>query len=132
MSPANAASGFPVRTASTQALTSYTAAKAADGDLATRWGSSYNDNQWIRLDLGASRTVNRVILRWEAAYGRSYRIEVSADGTTWQSVFATTTGNGGVDTITFAPTTARYVRMYGVQRATSNGFSLYEFEVYAR
>ena len=36
---------------------------------ATRWGSAYADPQWISVDLGASRTLDRVRLTWEAAYG---------------------------------------------------------------
>ncbi len=129
---ANLAQGRTATASSTQFLTSYTPDKAVDGSLSSRWGSSYSDNQWIRVDLGTARTVSRVVLRWEAAYGSAYRIEVSADGSTWQTAFSTTVGNGGVDNVTFAPVTARYVRMYGVKRATSYGFSLYEFETYAR
>ncbi|SBT40985.1 penicillin acylase family protein [Micromonospora auratinigra] len=128
----NLAQGRPANASSTQFLTSYTPDKAVDGSLGSRWASSYNDNQWIRVDLGAARGVGRVVLRWESAYATGYRIEVSGDGSTWTPVFATTVGNGGVDLVTFAPTTARYVRMYGVKRATSYGFSLYEFEVYGR
>ncbi|MFI7428088.1 penicillin acylase family protein [Micromonospora sp. NPDC049836] len=128
----NLAQGRSATASSTQFLTSYTPDKAVDGSLGSRWGSSYNDNQWLRVDLGAARTVGRVVLRWESAYGSAYRIEVSGDGTTWQPVFSTTAGNGGVDNLTFAPVTARYLRMYGVKRATSYGFSLYEFEAYAR
>ncbi|MBQ1073302.1 penicillin acylase family protein [Micromonospora sp. C31] len=128
----NLAQGRPATASSTQFLTSHTPNKAVDGSLSSRWASSYNDNQWLRVDLGAARTVSRAVLRWESAYGTSYRIEVSGDGSSWTPVFATTTGNGGVDNATFAPVTARYVRVYGVKRATSYGFSLYEFEVYGR
>jgi hypothetical protein len=71
-----------------------------------------------------------VILHWESAYGRSYRIEVSADNATWTTVWSTSTGDGGTDVAAFAPTSARYVRMFGVSRATSYGFSLYELEIY--
>ncbi|MFI7281406.1 penicillin acylase family protein [Micromonospora chersina] len=128
----NLAQGRPATASSTQFLTSYTPDKAVDGSLGSRWASSYNDNQWIRVDLGAARTVGRVVLRWESAYGSAYRIEVSADGGTWQPVFSTTAGDGGTDNVTLAPVSARYVRVYGVKRATSYGFSLYEFEVYGR
>ncbi|GAA2184892.1 penicillin acylase family protein [Micromonospora lupini] len=128
----NLAQGRPATASSTQFLTSYTPGKAVDGSLDSRWASSYNDNQWLRVDLGAARTVSRAVLRWESAYGTSYRIEVSGDGSSWTPVFTTTTGNGGVDNATFAPVTARYVRVYGVKRATSYGFSLYEFELYGK
>ena len=114
------------------AQSGYPASKAADGDPTTRWASNWSDAQSITVDLGSAKSVARAILRWEAAYGSSYTIDVSTDGTTWRTVSSITSGNGGVDNVTFPATTARYVRMTGVKRATSYGYSLYEFEVYAR
>lgn len=111
---------------------SYTPAKAVDGDPASRWASGWSDNQYIQVDLGSLKSVGRVILRWETAYGSSYRIQASADGSTWTTVAQTTTGDGGVDNVAFAPTGARYVRMQGVKRGTGYGYSLYSFEVYGR
>ncbi len=69
-------------------------------------------------------------LTWEAAYGKAYRIETSTNGTTWTPAYTTTTSDGGTDDLTFTATTARYVRMYGTQRATGYGYSLWEMEVY--
>lgn len=108
----------------------YPASNAIDGDPTTRWASAWSDPQTFTADLGSAKTVARVILRWEAAYGSSYKIDVSADGSNWTTVNTTTTGNGGVDDIAFPATTARYVRLTGVKRATGYGYSLYEFEVY--
>jgi hypothetical protein len=71
-----------------------------------------------------------VILHWEAAFGRAYRIEVSNDNSSWTTVFATSAGDGGTDNVTFPAVTARYVRMLGVTRGTSYGYSLWEFEVF--
>jgi hypothetical protein len=71
-----------------------------------------------------------VVLDWEAAYGKSYTVEVSRDGSTWQQVYATTIGNGGEDVVRFSPVPARYVRVTGTQRATSYGYSLYELQVF--
>jgi hypothetical protein len=129
---ANLAHGRPATASSVQFLTSHTPNRAVDANPSTRWSSSYNDNNWIKVDLGSVQTVARVVLRWEAAYGRAYRIEVSTDNSTWRTVSSTTTGNGGTDNVTFAPTSARYVRMMGVARGTSYGYSLYELEVFAR
>jgi len=128
----NLATGRTASASSTQFLTNLTPARAIDANDSTRWGSSFSDNQWLKVDLGSAQTVGRVALHWEAAYGRSYRIEVSTDNTTWSTAFATTTGDGGTDIIAFPQRTARYVRMFGLTRATSYGFSLYEMEVYAR
>jgi hypothetical protein len=128
---ANLAAGRPASASSTQLLTGYTPGKATDGDPTSRWSSNWSDNQWLRVDLGSARSIGRVILRWEDAYATGYRIEVSSDGSTWRTVWSTTTGNGGTDNDTFAATTARYVRMTGTARGSSYGYSLYEFEVYA-
>ena len=51
------------------------------------------------------------------------------DGTTWQQVYTTTTGNGGEDVVRFGAVAARYVRVTGTVRATSYGYSLYELQV---
>jgi len=129
---ANLAYGKPASASSTQFLTSLTPGKAVDANDGTRWGSSWSDNQWIRVDLGSAQPIGRVNLHWESAYGRSYLVQVSNDGSNWTTVWSTTSGNGGTDVDAFTPVTARYVRMYGLSRGTSYGFSLYEFEVYAK
>jgi hypothetical protein len=128
----NLATGRSASASSVQFLTSLTPGKAIDANDSTRWGSSWSNNQWLKVDLGSPQTVGRVVLHWEAAYGRSYRIEVSNDNAQWTTVFSTTTGDGGTDVDAFVPTTARYVRMFGVTRGTSYGFSLFEMEVYAK
>jgi acyl-homoserine lactone acylase PvdQ len=110
---------------------SFPASKAVDGGGTTRWASNWSDAEWIRVDLGSAQQVGRAVLRWEAAYGRQYKIDVSTDGSTWKTVATVTDGAGGADAVGFTPTTARYVRMTGVQRGTQYGYSLYEFEVYA-
>jgi len=129
----NLAQGRPAIATSVESGLFYSlpAANAVDGDPSTRWGSKFSDPQSITVDLGTAQPVGRVILRWEAAYARGYRIELSSDGTTWRDAFATTTGNGAEDNITFTPTPARFVRMTGTQRATGYGYSLWELEAYS-
>ncbi|MFG1890883.1 penicillin acylase family protein [Micromonospora sp. NPDC049051] len=126
----NLAAGRAVTASSTQL--GYPAVRAVDGNLGTRWASSRNDNQTLTVDLGSAQPVGRVVVAWEAAYARSYRIEVSADGTTWRTAWSTTAGDGGTDVLAFPTATARYVRLHGVTRATEYGFSLWELSVYAR
>src|SRR2546430_14191150 len=119
----------PVTTSSNENST-LTGPKAVDGNASTRWGSlEGKDPQWIRIDLGASFHVSRVVLRWEAAFGKAYQIQVSEDDTNWMDAFSTTTGNGGVDDLPLDPS-GRYVRMLGTKRGTAFGYSLFEFEVY--
>jgi hypothetical protein len=102
---------------------------AVDGNQATRWSSAFSDPQWIRVDLGTSTNIKRVVLRWEAAFARAYQIQTSPDGNTWTTIFSTTTGAGGVNDLAVNGT-GRFVRMNGTVRGTPFGYSLFEFEVY--
>src|SRR5258706_316234 len=106
-----------------------TADKAVDVDMSTRWATDWADPQWIYLDLGASANITRVVLKWEAAYGKSYQIQVSNDAATWTSIYSTTTGDGATDDLAITGT-GRYGRMYGTVRGTGYGYSLFEFQVY--
>ncbi|MFF1820790.1 glycosyl hydrolase family 8 [Kribbella sp. NPDC058245] len=118
-------------TASSVESSGFAAGLAVDGNAGTRWASvEGHDPEWIRVDLGATATISRVKLNWEAAYGKSYKIQTSADGSTgWTDVFSTTTGNGATDDLTLSGS-GRYVRVYGTARGTSYGYSLFDFEVY--
>jgi len=115
---------------------SYTTDKAFDGNATTRWSSyqsgAQNDSQWIYVDLGEVYKVNKVVLNWEASYGKHYRIDASTNAINWtQAVDVPANGSAGEKTHTFSPIDAKYVRMYGITRGFEyGGFSLYSFEVY--
>jgi len=111
-----------------------TAPYATDGNMSTRFGTKRGvDPGWIYVDLGESKPINEVRLYWEAAYGKSYKIQVADDPSSeenWRDVYSTTEGKGGLETISFEETNSRYIRMYGMERATQYGYSIWEFEVY--
>lgn len=104
---------------------------AFDGNPATSWKSSYNNNQWISVDLGQTVPIQQVILNWGDAYGKAYQIQVSDDNKTWKTIFTETNGDGRIDNILNVTMSARYVRMFGTAMATINGFALNEMEVYS-
>ncbi|MFI5695371.1 beta-N-acetylglucosaminidase domain-containing protein [Kribbella sp. NPDC051586] len=128
-SDTNIALHRPVVASSIEPGTTFTADLAVDGDTTTRWASGYDDASWLQLDLGAATHLGKIVLRWEAAYGSAYKIQVSDDATTWTTATEVTAGDGGTDTL-WLDTTGRYVRLQGVHRATQYGYSLYEAEVY--
>ena len=103
---------------------------AVDGDYTTRWSSTNSDPQWIYVDLQAIYNITRVKLTWETAYATSFQIQVSSDAVNWTNIYTTTTGTGGTNDLTGLSGTGRFVRMYGTVRATTYGYSLWEFEVY--
>jgi beta-glucanase (GH16 family) len=125
----NLALNKPVMVSSTENGQSLGSA-AVDGNATTRWASAFTDPQWLYVDLGASYSINRVKLTWEAAYGKDFLVQVSNDATTWTTL-KTVTGNTSLNNdYTGLSGTGRYVRMYGTARGTTYGYSLYELEVY--
>jgi beta-glucosidase len=124
------AQGRPVTASSVENRPDVAPGNAVDGDDSTRWSSAPSDPQWIAVDLGAMTSISHVQLDWESAYASVYRIQVSPDGITWTDVYSATEGGGGTEEIKFAPTPARFVRMYGTKRATQFGYSLFSFAVY--
>jgi len=105
------------------------AGDVTDGNSLSRWSSSENDNEWIYVDLQKVQHVSRVVLNWEDAYARKFKIQVSDDAENWKDV-SVNDGKVGIQNIRFDDVTARYVRMLGLKRATSWGYSLWGFDVY--
>jgi endoglucanase len=120
---------------------SYPPDAATDGDeVDTRWSSrSGSSGEWIAVNLGDTYTIGAVKLLWEAAYSRSYHIQLSPDGTdgSWANVFDSgpvAFGLGPHTDVLLITSSVRgqYVRMLSDNPANTNwGNSLYEFEVFA-
>ncbi|HEV2342595.1 MAG TPA: beta-1,3-glucanase family protein [Actinocrinis sp.] len=115
--------------ASSMENASFPPANAFDGNLNTRWSSQFSDPQWIQVDLGSVQSICQVVLHWETAYGKAFQIQTSNDAATWTSIYSTTAGTGGTQTLNITGS-GRYVRMYGTARATQYGYSLWEFQIY--
>lgn len=63
---------------------------AFDGNIETRWASGFDDNQWIYVDLGEAREIGRVVLNWENARAREYKLQISDEEKTWKDVTTVT------------------------------------------
>jgi hypothetical protein len=100
-----------------------------DGNEGSRWSSNYSDDQWIYVDLGREEKFSYVILNWEAAYAKAFKLQVSNDASHWRDIYTNQNGNGGTEAVKVKPVKARYVRMLGLKRGTMFGYSLYEFKV---
>lgn len=126
----NLARGRPVVSSGTAVMTPPVfVAYVTDADTSTRWSSNSTDNEWIYVDLQSVRQISSIVLDWHTAYGRSYKLQISNNATTWTDAYSTTDGVGGVESIPVSAS-ARYVRMLGITRGTSAGYSLFEFGVY--
>jgi chitosanase len=109
----------------------YAPGNAVDGNPRTRWASAEGaGSQWLRIDLGGTRSITRVRLGWEAAYAASYAVQTSVDGASWADVYTTRAGNGGTDDLRRLDGTGRYLRVLGTRRGTPYGYSLWEVQVF--
>jgi hypothetical protein len=120
--------GHPVTASSLEGYP-WAASNAVDGNLGTRWSSAWSDPQWLKVDLGATHAVRKVVLDWEHAYATAFQVQISVNGTTWTDIYSMTTGTGGDQAIQVSGT-GRYVRLYGTHRISSYGYSLWEFQVF--
>jgi beta-glucanase (GH16 family) len=122
--------GKPV-TASSVEWAGTPASAAVDGNNGTRWSSAFAASQWFQVDLGATTSISRIAINWEAAYAKAFTIQLSTDGSAYSQAYATTTGAGGQQSIPVTGS-ARYVRINLTQRALElYGYSFWEFQVYA-
>jgi hypothetical protein len=96
-------------TASSLENAGFPASAAVDGNLGARWSSAFSDPQWLEVDLGSTQSICQVTLNWEAAYGKAFQIQTSPDGSTWTSIYSTTTGTGGTQTLNVTGS-GRYIR----------------------
>jgi hypothetical protein len=124
----NIALNKPV-TASSIESASTPASAVNDGSLSSRWSSAFSDPQWISIDLQSVYNLAGARIFWEAAAAKTFNIQVSLTGTSWTTVYSTSSGDGGTDSFVFTAA-ARYIRMYSSARTTQYGNSIFEFEVF--
>jgi len=84
-----------------------------DGNPKTYWTTD-NKDPWIRYALTDEIKVSRIGIQWYAGDQRTYpfEIETSFDGLIWQEVYKGQNNHiASIDYCSFAPATARYVRI---------------------
>ena len=127
-------------TASDEPEASHPAAKVSDNDIdpESRWAAE--NDAWIILDMGREETIDAVgIAAWKGSE-RSYtfKIEVSADGETWNEVIAqrgTDKVNGesiGIYDFSNGAVKARYVKYSGRGNSVNTWNSLTEIAALKR
>jgi len=133
-STGNLARQRPVTASSTD--TTSTPTRAVDGNAVSFWRSgavnSSNLMAWLRVELGSSPvTVGRVVVKWNQTYYASkYEIQVSNDDANWAAVYINNSGAAGSQDVSFAPASARYLRLY-LTKNNKSSYRVIEFEIYA-
>ncbi|WP_217140117.1 CARDB domain-containing protein [Streptomyces sp. AC627_RSS907] len=118
----------------------YPAANTTDGAQASYWeGPAGSFPQWVQVDLGAARDVERVVLKlpagWESR-SQTLSLQGSTDGSTFRTLAASAgrafdparANTVAVDLAT--PSDARYVRVQVTGNTGWNAAQLSELEVY--
>lgn len=127
-----------------------TASAAVDGNPDSRWETTWEDNQWIYVDLGSVYNLDHLRLLWEGAYTKHYQVCVADELTpemlanlndedatnnfaTGWTVAADQTYDSYVkdQTVSVSGFSGRYVAINCIERGTQWGNSIYELEVYA-
>ncbi|MFE6964263.1 family 20 glycosylhydrolase [Agromyces sp. NPDC057679] len=104
-----------------------------DGDTSTRWSSKYVDASWVQLELAEPAEVATVVLEWPNACARAYRIQTSVDGVEWTTQAERTAQATcpRVDELSLdVDEPVGFVRMQGMTRWSTWGYSISEFRVY--
>ena len=117
----------------------YAAANLVDGNQSSYWESANGSfPQWAQVDLGASTSVDQVVLKLPAGWGaRSQTLSVqgSGDGATFSTIVASASytfdpASNNVVTIGFGATAARFVRIDITANTGWAAGQLAELEVY--
>jgi hypothetical protein len=100
-----------------------------DGDLATRWGTSMQ-NDWIEYELSAESSLDQLGIAWYRGDKRQTHFEValSTDGTTWTTVHDGSSSGAtmGLEYYSFTSTPARHVRITGFGNTENTWTSITE------
>lgn len=125
------ASGSNIALNTTATASSYTGSntpdKAVDGDGNTRWRCAGGAGCWLALDFGTNKALTQTDYDEQGNKITGYTIEVSRDGTTWETARGLSTSGDVAD---FDKVTARYVRIR-ITSVSDIEPALDEFKVYA-
>lgn len=91
----------------------------------------YEDPQTWSMDLGRSYEIDKVVLYWENAAAKKYKIYVSENKTDWMEVASEEAGEKGRFKYDFAPTNARYVKIELEERTMEiYDYCMYEWQIF--
>lgn len=131
----NLATGRPVR--ASNFLPQYPPENAVDGrvDLERYWDSSAGAPQWLEVDLEAEQRIGglRLWTYWDGTRSYQYVVDASRDGETWTRVadasanLAPASEDGYAHS--FAPVTARYVRVTMLKNSANPGLHVVELRL---
>jgi len=109
-------------------------ANTQDKSLQTRWSAPGYDGDWIKYDLGATKTVAYVKIAWYLGDQRTadFDIDISTNDSDWTQVYSSSS-NGtstALQQYDFTDVGARYVRVTGYGNSENHWNSITEVEIH--
>lgn len=101
-----------------------------DGKFDTRWGSEFEDNQWIILELSRAARLKVMAIHWENAFPKHYEVQVSMDKKQWKTVYKDENFSGGAANVKLKGEEAKYLKINCIKRNTDWGNSIWEVFVF--
>ena len=108
----------------------YTPEYAVDGNAQTRWASGkFSDKpQWLQIDFGKTVPVENLVIRWERAHAVAYQLQLSDDGSNWQTLHESQDCKGGREVLTGLSGKGRYFRVLCLKPGSWGIASIWEIE----
>lgn len=104
---------------------------AVDGNDNTRWASAQKNGEWWQIDLQHQVKPSLISMLWHNEYAKKYNIQISANGSTWQTYATNDAFTGGTSTNTnTGDLSGRYIRVNCVERSGQWENSIKTFKLY--
>lgn len=104
-----------------------------DADPKTTWSISNRIGAEVYIDLGESKNISQVALKWTQSNASEYTIEYSNDAdspSNWKTIKTVKNSLGGSELVSFETVKARYIKLSGIRKAKTTNAELHSFEVY--
>ncbi|MGA8281670.1 MAG: discoidin domain-containing protein, partial [Desulfobacterales bacterium] len=86
--------------------------------------------QWLLIDFRQVREYGGLVVQWEKGYAaKAFDVQVSLDGGTWNTVYATRQGGSDRSYLYLPHSTSRYIRINLLQSKHAKGFAIRRIEV---
>jgi hypothetical protein len=107
----------------------FSAAKAIDGNLSTRWSSNQGMPQWLDLDMGSTVFVSELDIDWQTAFATTFEVQAGNDGAHFGTVLASGATQAGWQSITGLNVVARHLRILATGATSFGSVSIVETKV---
>ncbi len=117
------------------AITAYPVSKAnypedaMDGDAGTMWWSGKADKAWLKIEFKKDKNLGGIFIDWGEDYATSYKVEVSPDNKTWNTVYEQKNGKGGLDKIYVNVRNKRYLKIDCENSNNGKGYAMKEIHL---